>query len=185
MLICIFHGSRVTMSKHASHNRGAVTGNDIEYPIYGRCPFLRPSVRASYNFHPRNGVHFVISREAGGWSIGHAEKNGSLVVLRVTRYYVSDWLPDECEVNLARTRASLSRALLAHAFLPLVHGRSRDRNWNERMARGRVLSRGLSVEPRRTFRHPRGLFVRGPTVHSQPLIPTEGFRSKGARPGNT
>lgn len=25
--------------KHASHNHGVVTGNDIEYPIYGRYPF--------------------------------------------------------------------------------------------------------------------------------------------------
>jgi len=26
-----------------AHNHGAVTGNDIEYPIYGRCPFNGPA----------------------------------------------------------------------------------------------------------------------------------------------
>jgi len=70
--------------------------------------------------------------------------------------------------------------------LSLVDGRLRDRNWNER-TRGRVLSKGLShcqcrwsllATPFPSYR----LFVCRPTVHSQPLIPTESFRSKGTCP---
>lgn len=95
-----------------------------------------------------------------------------------------------------RERAEVSfsvRILPLSLFLSLVYGRLRDRNWNEwtnERTRGRVLSRGLShcqcrriplAIPLYPLPSPPShrLFVCGATVHSQPLIPMEDFRSKG------
>lgn len=72
------------MPKHASHNHDAVTGNDIEYPIYGQCPFYGRSVRTSYNFHSQNnGVSLFREREEIDRS-GTQKRTGPFCVSLVT-----------------------------------------------------------------------------------------------------
>lgn len=173
------------MSKHASHNHGAVTGNDIEYPIYGRCPFygraFEPhiiSIRGIMGvslFHGR-----VVVR-----SIGRAEKNS--LVLRVTPLLLSDWLPDQCGVNLARTRVSLSLSLsLSPAPLSCVRAIawSELKRTNERMARGRVLSRGLSVCGAQADLSPSPRAFRSrPNCPFPAVNPNGGFPVEGYAPG--
>ena len=167
------------MPKHASHNH-AVTGNDIEYPIYGQCPFYGHSIRTSYNFHSQNNG---VSRKGGGWSIGHAEKNWS--VLRVTRYYVRlTSRRDESRVNLARTRVSLSLSLSLAVFrssFPLSSTRTiawskLKRTSGERSrAIERVLCADLSPSPQAFRSRPNCPF---PAVNPNEGFPVERYASR-------
>lgn len=133
MLICIFHGSRGSVKARVTQSRRK----------WYRMSNLRADARfmtePHNNFHSRNGVSLFHKRVA----VDRSDTRKRIRSFCVSPVTMSDWLSDECEVNLARE--SLSRSLLLTPSSLLCIGRSRDRNWNERMARGRVLSRGFSV----------------------------------------
>lgn len=134
------------------------------HPFYGRV--FEPHIISTHR------IIFIISREGEGW-IGRTRgkefaHSACHPLLRSNNFPTSAKL-----ILRERESLSLSRSVWAIAWSKLKRTNGE---------RSRAIKRALYVEPRRTFRHPRGLFVRSPTVHSQPLIPTEGFRSKGTRP---
>lgn len=100
-------------------------------------PFYRAE-RSSliYNFHSQNNFHYF----AGGRRLIDQTRGKEFAHFACHPLLRPNNFPTSAKLIL-RERESLPLS----PFLSLSCVRSRDRNWNERMARGRVLSRGLSM----------------------------------------
>lgn len=175
MLICIFHGSGGGVKARVAQSRRKW------YRISNLRPMsvLRPSVRASYNFHSRNGVSLFRKREV---LIDRTRGKELASACHPVTMSVTDF-PTSAKLIL-RERESLSRSpLLAPSSLLCTGDRVIEietNEWREVACyqEGSLCEAqaNLSPSPRAFRSRPNCPF---------PAVNPKGFRSKGTRPGNT
>lgn len=188
MSICIFHGSRGSVKARVTQSRRKwYRMSNLRLMLV-----LRPSVRAYLIIISIRGMAFRYFK--GRWLIDRTrgKELARCACHPLLRY--SEWLPDECEVNLARTRVSLpfSRSpALPFSRSPLLTPSSflctgdrvieiETNEWREVACyqEGSLCEAqaDLSPSPRAFRSRPNCPF---------PAVNPKGFRSKGTRPGNT